>query len=366
MPPIILLVNWKQTDVAFRDCTRELAAGLTSLGCTVDVLYPRCEERFPSNVVRHQISEGRRARYLVRPVIRHLQNHNPDVLIAIGSGAAVPSYLASRLADWQGIFAIWEHAFDDSKTSIWQGRLRSKLLSWARSAADARAAVSEPLSRTLQDNGSNTVSTIPNPFDSASLRRRVAEAATAAPQLIDPRDLVPPVIGVVGRLAWDRDPEFALDTLEAAIQIYGAGTLIFVGAGELEQSVRDSAIRRGVADRVRFLGWVPEPFHAFQLMDVLLCTPPRESFGRATVEALAAGVPVLAARGQGGPEFLAQRLPGITVAHSRTAVAVATQLRRALETPRPARREFYDALDRAFSAQVVARSWLDLLGVPGQ
>jgi glycosyltransferase involved in cell wall biosynthesis len=51
-----------------------------------------------------------------------------------------------------------------------------------------------------------------------------------------------------------------------------------------------------------------------------------EAFGVAYVEALACGVPVVAARGEGGPEEIAERVEGVTLVPARDPRALADAL----------------------------------------
>jgi glycosyltransferase involved in cell wall biosynthesis len=73
--------------------------------------------------------------------------------------------------------------------------------------------------------------------------------------------------------------------------------LVVAGGGELADEFRSHARRRGVAERVHFLGPVPHS----ELPDVLracdlflLTTEPPESFGIVLIEAMASGLPVIA------------------------------------------------------------------------
>jgi len=60
----------------------------------------------------------------------------------------------------------------------------------------------------------------------------------------------------------------------------------------------------GLDDRVIFTGYRPDLAHVLKIMDVLVVASVVESFGRVALEAMAAGVPVLAVRAGGLPEIV--------------------------------------------------------------
>ena len=89
--------------------------------------------------------------------------------------------------------------------------------------------------------------------------------------------------------------------------------LWLVGGGETAhvESLRRLALAEGVAEATRFLGFRedPEPFQ--RAADVVLSCCPVEGFGRATVEGMLAGKPVVAARGSGNDELVREGLNGL-------------------------------------------------------
>lgn len=93
----------------------------------------------------------------------------------------------------------------------------------------------------------------------------------------------------VGRFEEEKDPMAALSVLEHVKKECGDVRLIMLGTGALVEALRKKA--EGLA--VEFPGWQdPEPF--FETADVVLSTSKHESWGASMVEALAAGVPVVA------------------------------------------------------------------------
>jgi glycosyltransferase involved in cell wall biosynthesis len=70
-----------------------------------------------------------------------------------------------------------------------------------------------------------------------------------------------------------------------------------IGGGEEAEALQRLARERGVADRVRFLGALPfgpALFEELYRSDLLLATPLSEDTPRSALDALAAGIPILA------------------------------------------------------------------------
>jgi glycosyltransferase involved in cell wall biosynthesis len=75
------------------------------------------------------------------------------------------------------------------------------------------------------------------------------------------------------------------------------------------------AAELGVADRVRFLGQLPNPEAVARAAacDLFVMPGVEEPFGVAFVEAMAAGLPAIGSRGEGGPEDIAAAGAGMVL-----------------------------------------------------
>lgn len=123
----------------------------------------------------------------------------------------------------------------------------------------------------------------------------------------------------VGRFEQEKNPQEAIRIL-SAVRAEGINAgLIFLGAGSLESSLRVQA--ESLVAAVEFPGWQdPAPFLA--MADVVLSTSLHESYGLSTIEALAAGVPVVA------PDIgIAREAGARVVPRKELATAVANVLR---------------------------------------
>jgi glycosyltransferase involved in cell wall biosynthesis len=98
------------------------------------------------------------------------------------------------------------------------------------------------------------------------------------------------VVGWAGRLTDIKRP---LDLIRVAAAVDGC-TLVLAGDGELRDETERLARDLGVADRVRFLGYVDDIGAWYATFDAFLLTSLNEGTPVVAIEALAAGVPVVA------------------------------------------------------------------------
>jgi glycosyltransferase involved in cell wall biosynthesis len=140
--------------------------------------------------------------------------------------------------------------------------------------------------------------TIYNPYDLAAIRRQGAAEPDVA--------LPPQFMLAMGRLTPAKD----MAGLIRAFAASGVGlTLVVLGEGEERPALEALAAALGVADRVRFLGYRPDPFPVVARASYYVSASRNEGFPNAMVEAMALGVPVIATDCPSGP---AEILAGVT------------------------------------------------------
>lgn len=113
------------------------------------------------------------------------------------------------------------------------------------------------------------------------------------------------IVGNVGRLHPDKDQATLLRGFAAALPgLPRESQLAILGSGRLEQNLKDLSRELGIAGRVLFLGQVTEARRYFRAFDAFALSSDHEPFGMVLLEAMAAGVPLLATACGGAKEVV--------------------------------------------------------------
>lgn len=124
-----------------------------------------------------------------------------------------------------------------------------------------------------------------------------------------PRDAL--VFGLAARFA----PQKALDVLVAAsvpvLQRFPHAWLLIAGDGPLLETVRRAAVDTPVGDRILFPGFETDVAGLLAALDVYVSSALSEGLPLATIEAMAAGLPVVSTRAGGTPEVVADGDTGL-------------------------------------------------------
>lgn len=214
---------------------------------------------------------------------------------------AKPTYIAC-LATTLPVISV-HHAFGDYKrvSRRWFASAFRKRLSLL-AVSDA---VRDDIRRCLPDWPAEKIETLHNRIDVAAVQAEIMPRGEARDALGLPRDI--PVIGNVGRLHPDKDQATLLAGFAGALPGLPAGTLLAIaGSGPLEGALKAQAGALGITDRVRFLGQVPNIRRLFSAFDLFVLSSDHEPFGMVLLEAMAAGVPVLATDCGGAPEVVGE------------------------------------------------------------
>ena len=149
----------------------------------------------------------------------------------------------------------------------------------------------------------------PTPAAAAAARKRLALAPTQ------------PVLATVAKLALNKGHGDMLQAL-ATVRAVEARVVYLVpgedqhgwrGEGGLRRDLERQAAALGVADNVRFLGYYPDLRTILHATDILVSPSLREGMQVSLVEAMAAGLPIVATAVGGTPDAVAHGETGLLV-----------------------------------------------------
>ena len=164
-------------------------------------------------------------------------------------------------------------------------------------------AVRDDIRKRLPNWPSCQIETLHNHLDLEFSISRIVSRIQARDILDLPHDVI--VIGNVGRLHPDKDQKTLLAGFAKALNhLPPASLLAIAGSGPLEAELQSYARSLGISRSVFFLGQVPNVRQLFSAFDLFVLSSDHEPFGMVLLEAMAAGVPVIATNCGGAPEVV--------------------------------------------------------------
>jgi glycosyltransferase involved in cell wall biosynthesis len=145
------------------------------------------------------------------------------------------------------------------------------------------------------------------------------------------------VIGFVGWLLPIKGPMYLLKAMADVWQSHPDTSLVFVGKGNLYQSLKDEVVKMNAKGRVTFLGWRSDIEEIMPIFDIFVLPSLNEGMGRVIVEAMAAGKPIVASRVGGIPDLVQHNENGILVPPADVP-ALAQSVNQLLDDPETAER----------------------------
>ncbi len=182
------------------------------------------------------------------------------------------------------------------------------------------------------------------------------------------------LLGVVAQLSPWKGQDTAIDALRLLCEQGVDAHLLLIGSAKFVAratrfdnetyvaSLRAQVARAGLEERVSWLGEREDVPELVRALDVLLLPSSEEPFGRALIEAMALGVPVLATKVGGPPEIVHDGREGFLLA-PREPAAWAAAVRRIVEHHELAAamgRAGRERVREAFTAERHAAAMLDV------
>jgi len=163
-------------------------------------------------------------------------------------------------------------------------------------------AICNDLRKSLPKIDQDQIHTLYNRVNVESLVKKLIPKVKARTLLNIPEQVF--VFGNVGRLHPDKDQSALLKAYAKVCVKLPETLLVIVGEGRLKQTLQKEAEQLGIEDKVRFMGKVPEVSQYYQAFDCFVLSSDHEPFGMVLLEAMVAGVPVIASHCGGAPEVI--------------------------------------------------------------
>jgi glycosyltransferase involved in cell wall biosynthesis len=200
------------------------------------------------------------------------------------------------------------HTFHGTVFSGYFGKVGSTLYGFVERLlarwTDAVVAVSPAIARELQSQRlapRRSLETIPLGLELARFTRHIPSNGLRDELGFDRADKL---VGFVGRLVAIKDVPTLLAALPLVQRRVPSARLVLVGDGPERESLQRFVHEQGIEAWVRFLGFRTDLEHVYPALDVVVNSSLNEGTPVALIEAMAAGIPVVATEVGGTPDVL--------------------------------------------------------------
>jgi glycosyltransferase involved in cell wall biosynthesis len=230
-----------------------------------------------------------------------IRAHRPHVVMSFLKGMSVLTYYVLKgLGEARPRWIAREGnntdaVIDDEMANVAGRALIKGLTRRCYRAADCFLANSHEMARGLQGAlglDPTRMRVIHNPIDISQIRRLAREAL--------PRPQQRPFIVTAGRLEHQKGHDILLEAF-AASACARELDLVILGRGSLERQLKRRAAELGIAERVKFPGFVANPWAWFSRAALFVLPSRWEGFPSVVAEALASGAPSLVTACDFGP-----------------------------------------------------------------
>lgn len=243
----------------------------------------------------------------LREIHTLIQRYQVDILHARDYKTAVVGYLLSFFHPRMKLI-FTSHLWQDLDS------LKMKFYTWLNIKALTRyhkiIAVSDDLKRYMIGRGidERKIVTVHNAIDvDAWSRQRVT--STLREELALPPDAK--LIGVVGRLRYEKDLPTTLQVAERVIRERPDAYFLIVGDGPDKDALEQQAREMGLEDHVLFLGFRKDADNIYAGLDIFASTARTEGTPNTVLEAMAMDVPVVYTAVGGVPELVEDGKTGL-------------------------------------------------------
>lgn len=242
-----------------------------------------------------------------------------------------------RLAAWLADVKVVVHTPHGHVFYGHFGRLASRLFLWVERGLARRTTALIALTEAERDEHlarrvgrAEQFSVVPSGIDLNRFRAAAGKRRVRPPGFDCPADAL--VIGSVGWLTEVKGHRYLIEAFARLKPVHPNLHLVIVGSGGLREAYLALADRAGGAEALHLLGERQDVPDCLAGMDLFVLPSLNEGMGRVLIEAMAAGLPVVASRVGGVPAIVEDRRTGLLVP-AGDAVALASALEELVQNP---------------------------------
>ncbi len=240
------------------------------------------------------------------------------------------------------------------------------LFRWSRRRAACVIAVSRENARTLVESSRLPAARVKVVYNGIALEPfHTATKSRALREELGLRD-DQPIILVLARLRPSKGHRYLIQAAPAILARFPQAHFVFAGSPEERAPLDRQIAALALSDRFSILGFRPDPVNLLCGSDLFVLPSLAEGFALSLIEALAAGLPVIATNVGGADEIISDGINGFLVPPA-DAHALARAVVRALSLDAAARAQLKRAAletARRFSVQETARKMFEVYADP--
>lgn len=243
---------------------------------------------------------------IIGKLVRVIKENNISVVNTHLWGANLWGRIAAHKAKVKVIIAT-EHNLD-----TWKGWLHIALDKWLSYRTDKIIVVSESVKYFYAHKVGIDSSKMVVVYNGIDLARYDCLPADKHEFGIDGNEVV---IGIVGRLVPQKGHKYFLSAMKEILKKYGDSPIkgIIIGSGPMEKELKQYSQELGLERNVIFTGLRTDIPRLLKMLNILVMPSTREGLPMIALEAMAAGVPVIAAEVGGIPEIVIDGKTGILI-----------------------------------------------------
>jgi glycosyltransferase involved in cell wall biosynthesis len=286
---------------------REIEVGVLATSVEVGEVLAAHRPGVRLTVVRPPVGVGDRRALLAH--MRAIRAHSPDILHANQAWPWACGYgeVAALLCPGVRVVAV-DHLPLPSAVPRW--RIVARRLLARR--LHAHVSVGARSAREVESLRTGSVGAVPNGVPPGWDEPPAPALAHGLPPTLTPAPTLrpAPTVGSVGRLTEQK----GYDLLIRALPGLPGATVVLVGDGPQRERLEDLAARLGVAERLRITGWTADPRSHLPAFDVFALPSRWEGMPLGILEAMHAGLPVVASDVGSVGEAVSDEETGLLVA----------------------------------------------------